>query len=218
MSLISEPIAVAGLVTREVRTGSRDGAPTRIVVARRTYPTDQADLWDALTDPDRIRRWFVPVTGDLTVGGRYQVEGNASGVVQECAPPQRFAATWEMGPQMSWLEVSLSPAGQSTTLTLTHEAHVDPEMWSQFGPGAVGVGWDLGLLGLGLYVSSGAAVDPAEAAALPGTPEGVAFIRAVASGGADAAVGDGDDPAGARTAAEQTVGFYTAVPEDVQGS
>jgi len=218
MSLISEPIAVAGLVTRGVRTGSRDGAPTRIVVARRTYPTDQADLWDALTDPERIRRWFVPVTGDLSVGGRYQVEGNASGIVQECAPPQRFAATWEMGPQVSWLEVSLAPAGEGTTLTLTHEAHVDPEMWSQFGPGAVGVGWDLGLLGLGIYVSSGAAVDPAEAPALPGTAEGVAFIRAAASGWADAAVGDGDDPAAARAAAERTVGFYTGVPEDVPES
>jgi hypothetical protein len=33
-------VATAGLVTREVRGGSRDGEPTKIGVARRTYPTD----------------------------------------------------------------------------------------------------------------------------------------------------------------------------------
>jgi len=34
-----DPVATAGLATREVRSGSRDGAPTRIAIARRTYPT-----------------------------------------------------------------------------------------------------------------------------------------------------------------------------------
>jgi uncharacterized protein YndB with AHSA1/START domain len=71
-----DPVATSGLVTREIRSGSRDGAPTKVAVARRTYPTDQADLWHALTDPDRIPRWFLPVSGDFTVGGRYQIEGN----------------------------------------------------------------------------------------------------------------------------------------------
>ena len=60
-----DPLATAGLVAREVRTGSRDEAPTKIVIARRTYPTGQADLWDALTNPDRIPRWFLPVSGEL---------------------------------------------------------------------------------------------------------------------------------------------------------
>ena len=55
---------------------------------------------------------------------------------------------------MSWLEVKLTPADDGTTLELIHEAHVDPDLWDQFGPGAVGVGWDLALLGLGLYVDS----------------------------------------------------------------
>ncbi len=39
---------------------------------------------------------------------------------------------------------------------------VDDERWVQFGPGAVGVGWDLGLLGLRLYLAGdGTPVDPA---------------------------------------------------------
>ena len=79
-----DPVTTAGLVTREVRSGIRDGAPTKIAIARRIYPADQADLWDALTNADRIPRWFLPVSGDLRVGGRYQLEGNAGGVVERC--------------------------------------------------------------------------------------------------------------------------------------
>jgi uncharacterized protein YndB with AHSA1/START domain len=96
-----DPMATAGLVSREVRTGSRDGAQTRIAVARRTYRTDQADLWDALTNAERIPRWFLPISGDLEPGGRYQFEGNAGGVVERCDEPEFFAVTWEMGPTVS---------------------------------------------------------------------------------------------------------------------
>ncbi|MEU7632586.1 SRPBCC family protein [Nocardia sp. NPDC049220] len=214
MTLLTDPTAIVGLVTREVRTGSRDGAPTKIAVARRSYPTDQSDLWDALTDPERIPRWFLPVSGDLRVGGHYQIEGNAGGVVEQCEEPKRFAVTWEMGPQVSWLEITLTPVDDGTLLELTHEAHVDTSLWSQFGPGAVGVGWDLALMGLGLHLSSGTAVDPVEAMAFTTTPRGVVFVQAAATRWADAAVGDGDESAGAHAAAERTIEFYTAAPED----
>ena len=52
------PIAAAGLVSREVHSGFRDGAATKIAIARRAYPTDQADLWDAVTNVDRIPGGF----------------------------------------------------------------------------------------------------------------------------------------------------------------
>ena len=213
-----DPVATAGLVTREVRSGSRDGAPTKIAIARRTYGTDQADLWDALTNADRIPRWFLPISGDLEPGGRYQLEGNAGGVIERCDEPESFAVTWVYGPMTSWLEVTLTPAGDGTTLELAHEAHVDPDLWGQFGPGAVGVGWDLALIGLGQHIESGASVDQAEAAAFPTSPEGVELIRRAATDWADAAVRDGDEPGPAHEAAERTVGFYTAAPEEGPGS
>jgi len=209
-----DPVMTAGLVAREVRTGSRHGAATRIVVARRTYATDQADLWDALTNPERIPRWFLPVSGDLTVGGRYQLEGNAGGVVERCVEPDAFAVTWELGPMMSWVEVTLTAVADGTTLELLHEATVDPEFWDQFGPGAVGVGWDLALVGLGLHIETGAPVDQEEAAAFTLSPDGVAFVRRIAEDSADAALGDGDDPVAAHEAAARTVAFYTEVPDD----
>jgi uncharacterized protein YndB with AHSA1/START domain len=208
-----DPTATADLVDREVRTGERDGVATRIVVARRTYATHQADLWDALTDPERLPRWFLPVSGELRLGGRYQLEGNAGGTVEQCDEPDRFAVTWEYADQVSWLTVTLASADDGTTIELAHEAPVDPDFWAQFGPGAAGVGWDLGLMGLGLHLDTGAPVDAEEAINWPTTPDGVAFVRHAATGWATAAVADGDDASAALTAAENTVVFYTVAPE-----
>jgi uncharacterized protein YndB with AHSA1/START domain len=211
------PLATVGLVRRAVRTGSRDGEPTKIAIAQRTYPTDQGDLWDAVTNAERIPRWFLPISGDLEPGGRFQLEGNAGGSVLRCDEPDSFAVTWEYGPMTSWLEVTLTPAGDGTTLELAHEAHVDPDLWGQFGPGAVGVGWDLALIGLGLHLETGTPVDPAEALAFPTSPEGVDFVERAAVDWADAAVADGEDPGAAREAGERTVAFYTTVSEDAPG-
>jgi uncharacterized protein YndB with AHSA1/START domain len=213
-----DPVAAAGLVAREVRSGSRDGTPTKIAIARRTYPTDQADLWDALTNAERIPRWFLPVSGDLKVGGRYQLEGNAGGTVERCDRPESFAVTWEFGATMSWVLVTLLPDGERTTLELAHEASLPPDMWEQFGPGAVGVGWDLGLRGLGLYIDSGTPVDPATAVTFPASPEGAEFIRQAAGGWADAAVRDGGEAGQAHEAAARTAAFYTPQPEAEPGN
>jgi uncharacterized protein YndB with AHSA1/START domain len=213
MTMTGDPLATVGLATREVRNGSRDGAPTKIAIARRTYRTDQGDLWDAVTNGERIPRWFLPVSGELAPGGRYQLEGNAGGVVERCEKPDSFAVTWEYGEMMSWLEVNLSLMDDGTMLELVHEAPVDPDTWVTYGPGAVGVGWDLGLMGLGLHLDTGAPVDPELALTFPASPEGVEFIRQAAAGWADAAIEAGDEPGVARAGAASTISFYTGTPE-----
>ncbi|HEY2508725.1 MAG TPA: SRPBCC family protein [Streptosporangiaceae bacterium] len=210
--------ATVGLVTREVRSGYRDGAVTKIVIARRAYRGGQADLWDALTNPERVLRWFLPVSGDLHVGGRYQLEGNAGGVIERCKVPELFAVTWEYGGMLSWVEVALTADGTDTTLELAHEAPIERDRWQQFGPGAVGVGWDLSFMSLGLHVDNGAPRDPQEAAAFPLSPGGREFVRASAAGWAEAAAADGDEPSAARQAAARTVAFYTTPPESAAGS
>ena len=54
-----------------------------------------------------------------------------------------------MGDEVSWIEVHLTPeSDERTRFTLEHVAHVDDQRWTEYGPGAVGVGWDSGLLGL----------------------------------------------------------------------
>jgi uncharacterized protein YndB with AHSA1/START domain len=208
-----DPLDTATLVDREVRTGARDGTTTRITVARRTYGTSPDELWETLTDPERLPRWFLPVSGDLRPGGRYQLEGNAGGTIETCERPHRIEVTWEYAEQVSWLRVTLHPTADGTTLELAHEAPVDPDFWGRFGPGAAGIGWDLALLGLGLHLGSGEARDPAEAEAWATSPTGVAFVRHAAADWADAAIADGDEPSAAHEAAERTVTFYTVPPE-----
>src|SRR5919112_3698868 len=51
----------------------------KAVVLRREYEAPIDEVWDAITSPARISRWFLPVSGDFRVGGRYQLEGNAGG-------------------------------------------------------------------------------------------------------------------------------------------
>ncbi len=144
------------------RQVSAPGAETRTVTLTQTYASDVDDLWDAVTNAERIPRWFLPVTGDLRLGGHYQLEGNAGGTIEECEPPTRFRATWEFGGGTSWIEVRLvAESADRTRLELAHTAPID-DHWTEFGPGAVGIGWDLGLIGLFLHLATGAPVDPVQ--------------------------------------------------------
>ena len=206
-----DTLTKAGLVARTLDTVDRDGKPAKRITAARTYPTSVEDLWDAVTNIDRIPRWFLPVTGDLHPGGRYQLEGNAGGEVLECEPPRRFEITWEMGDDTSWVTVELTgdPGGDEAHLELRHVAHVPDEFWDQFGPGAVGVGWDGALVGLDLHVSSGKSVDPEEFRSWEATAEGAAFMRASSTAWAEAAIAAGVDPEVARGWEERVAAFYT---------
>jgi uncharacterized protein YndB with AHSA1/START domain len=196
-------------VTRAVRNLERDGKPAKAVIASAIYDTDAADLWDALTTIERLPRWFLPVSGELRLGGRYQFAGNAGGTITECEPKRKIAATWEFGGSVSWVTVTLAPRGNATELRLEHVALVDPN-FPPFGPGAVGVGWELGLMGLSYHIAEpAAAIDPAVGAAWPTTAEGKQFVRRASSGWGEADVAAGEDPAKARAGAEMTRQFYT---------
>jgi len=184
----------------------------RVVTITQTYPTDVEDVWDACTNSERLPRWFLPITGDLRLGGRYQLEGNAGGTVERCDPPASFAATWEYGGDVSWIEVRLAPVDEGTRFTLEHVAHVDDDRWAEFGPGAVGVGWDLSLYGLASHLSSGTAPHPADAAAWMASPEGVQFMTASSEAWYAANLATGIGETAARSAADRTTAAYTASP------
>jgi uncharacterized protein YndB with AHSA1/START domain len=199
-----------GAVTRVVDQRQRDGRPTRVVVATRTYDSDIADVWDAITSAERIPRWFLPISGELRLGGRYQLTGNAGGEITACEPPRHVAMTWEFGGEVSWVEVRLTEESQERTrLVLEHIAHVDDDRWNQFGPGAVGVGWDLTLMGLDEHLRSGAAVDTAAAMAWTTSEEGKEYLRRSSDDWARASVAAGTDAAAAAAAAARTTAFYT---------
>jgi uncharacterized protein YndB with AHSA1/START domain len=181
-----------------------------MIAISQTYDATIDDVWDACTNVDRIPRWFLPISGDLRVGGRYQLEGNASGTIERCEPPTTFSATWEYGDQVSWIEVRLSPvAAGGTECVLEPIAPVDDEAWPRFGPGALGVGWDLAVMGLATHFASGAAVDRSEGAAWVGSADGRAFVSLSSEGWYGANVAAGAPVADARAAADRTTAFYT---------
>jgi uncharacterized protein YndB with AHSA1/START domain len=199
---------------RQVGTRTVDQGEARAVILTRTYPTDLQDMWDACTNPERIPRWFLPVSGDLKPGGRFQLTGNAGGTIERCDPPHAFRATWEFGGAISWIELRLTAVDdEATRLELTHIARVDDETWARFGPGAVGVGWELGLQGLGRHLASGAQLDPAAGQAWATSDEGRGFITASSEHWSEAAVAAGTDPATARDWRARTAAFYTGAPQ-----
>jgi uncharacterized protein YndB with AHSA1/START domain len=125
---------------------------------RREYPADVEDVWEAVTDPQRLARWFAPVAGELHEGGAFRVDGNAEGEIRECRPPSALTVTW--GSPVSIVSVRLTATGAGTALDLEHTV---PAAFAGSGAGAlyVGPGWDVALLGLDLWLRGELVDDPA---------------------------------------------------------
>jgi uncharacterized protein YndB with AHSA1/START domain len=204
-------------VRREVGTRSAPVGEVRVLSIAQSFATTTADLWDACTTAERIPRWFLPVEGRLAAGGRYQLQGNAGGMIESCDAPRSFTATWEFGGATSRIVVGVEPDGDDRArLVLEHLTDPGDDTWEQYGPGATGIGWDLSLLGLALHLSPGGALDPAEAAAWAGEDEGLRFMRVSGEAWHDADVAGGADPDEARRRADRTIEAYTA-PQDEEG-
>ena len=147
-------------ISREVATGEETAA----VTLQRRYPAAVADVWEAITDPDRVRRWFLPLTGDLRPGGTFQLEGNAGGDILSCEPPEHLAVTF--GGETSLVDVRLSAEGEQTLLILEHSVPLSLA-GSAAGALYVGPGWDGALMGVALYLDGKVAEDPVAAANSP---------------------------------------------------
>jgi uncharacterized protein YndB with AHSA1/START domain len=103
-----------------------DAGEARVAVFTRTYETSVEDLWDACTNPERLRRWYVPVSGDLRVGGRFQQVNMGSGTIVVCEPPRLLKLSLgERGADE--IELRLSPGAESGTasLELKHATTLD---------------------------------------------------------------------------------------------
>ena len=200
-----------GAVARSVSPLKRDGQPAHAVTLSRSYATTMEDLWEALTSARRIPRWFLPVSGRLELGGRYQLEGNAGGVITACEPPSQFAITWEFAGDVSWVEVRLVDDGAGRArLTLTHTARLSPH-WDEYGPGAAGVGWEMSFFGLALHLAQPGEA-PLDEARFAASPDGKALMTGSSEGWQRAAVQAGADPDAANAAARRTTAFYTGEP------
>jgi uncharacterized protein YndB with AHSA1/START domain len=199
-----------GAVRREVGSRERDGREATVVTISQAYDTDVDDLWDACTQADRLARWFAPVTGDLQLGGKYQIEGNASGTVEHCDPPKSFSLTWEFGGGVSWVDVRLAPEpGGGSRFELEHTAYPE-EHWEQYGPGAVGLGYDMALASLARHLATGEVTTEQEHAGYWASDEGKRFLAVSGDRWYEADVAGGAEPEAARASADRTVAAYTA--------
>jgi len=196
-----------GLVRRSVRNFEKDGKPASAVMLTRRYDTSVDDLWEAITSKERIPRWFLPIEGDLRLGGKYQLKGNAGGTITACVPPNHFAATWEFGGGTSWIDVKVAADEGGARLTLEHTALIE-DHWNQFGPGAVGIGWDLAVMGLERHLAGSAPVEPTEAATWMTSANGKEFMSQSGESWRVAHVASGVDPVIARERSDRTIAFY----------
>ena len=125
-------------------SAAADSAKPSLTVKRRLNASPEK-VYAAWTDPQKLIRWFgppmvVPDTVkaeiDLRVGGRYRISFTAEdgeyfevgGVYREVVPNARlaFSWAWHSTPEReSQIEISLSPEGSGTLLTLHHAQFAD---------------------------------------------------------------------------------------------
>ena len=124
------------------------------------YATDIDDLWSAITEPDRLARWWGKVDGDLRAGGEFHlvVEWEGTGHVDVCEPPHRLQVTiresdesYRQGqgvpPFDSKIQATLTPAGDQTDLVI--EVRGMPLDKIAF----YGTGWQIHAENLAIYLS-----------------------------------------------------------------
>ncbi|WP_412543524.1 SRPBCC domain-containing protein [Longispora sp. K20-0274] len=110
------------LYRREIAAGE-----ARCAVFRRTYDAPIEDVWDACTDPERLRRWYAPVKGDLTLGGEFTQGDFGPGRVTRCEAPRLLTVALGGGdpaPDEIELRLTANPDG-GTTLEFEHATTID---------------------------------------------------------------------------------------------
>ena len=172
-------------------TLATDGA-TGSVRFERSYPTTTADLWETVTSPTRISRWFSPVDGELRPGGHYRVDmgsdGVADGRILACDPGRSYRVSWEeLGTQESEIEVTVRADGDGAVLVL-HHRRLPAKVLAEYGAGWQGI---LERIGTAADDRSGGTAAPSDdrytvllpayqaAAAAAGVPEWAADIDGV---------------------------------------
>ena len=161
--MLEEIAAIRRSVARD------DDAGTVSVRVARTYQADIEDVWDAVTNPERIPRWLYPISGDFKPGGSFQLEGNAGGEILRCDRPTWLQVTF--GGSESVLDLRATGTGDRTTIELSHTV---PLAMAGSAAGAlfVGPGWDDALLGLARYLRGEAVGDQRE---VENSPEIITF-------------------------------------------
>jgi uncharacterized protein YndB with AHSA1/START domain len=118
------------------------------------YDTDIADLWSAITEPDRLARWIATVEGDLRVGGTIQSQFTSTwegpGRIDVCDPPNHLVVTMEPGTEdEAVIEAVLTAEGEGTRLVVEERGLPLDVLYLH------GAGWQAHVEDLGRYLAGG---------------------------------------------------------------
>jgi uncharacterized protein YndB with AHSA1/START domain len=118
------------------------------------YGTDIADLWSAVTEPDRLARWIATVEGDLRVGGTIQSQFTSTwqgpGRIDVCDPPNHLVVTMEPGTEdEAVIEAVLTAEGERTRLVVEERGLPLDVLYLH------GAGWQAHVEDLGRYLAGG---------------------------------------------------------------
>lgn len=102
---------------------SADGAG--VVRIEERFDADVDEVWSALTEPERLARWYGEIEGELRVDGAYHAHLHASGWegtgrVEVCVPPRRFVVVSKGLDETNEVstEVKLTGDGHRTALVV----------------------------------------------------------------------------------------------------
>ncbi len=118
------------------------------------YDTTAADLWSALTEPDRLARWVAEVTGDLRPEGwfhaRFTSGWDGPGRVDVCEPNRRLLATMSPGADdETVIEATLTDEEGRTRLVIEERGFSLEEVADH------GAGWQAHVEDLRSYLAGG---------------------------------------------------------------
>jgi uncharacterized protein YndB with AHSA1/START domain len=127
----------------------------------RRYDAAPAEVWAALTEPERLARWFARAELDLRVGGHYSLwfdpddaTQQAQGEVLALEPGRVLELSWRHPEHAdSVVRFELEPDGAGTILVLDHRA-----LPAEAAPGHAG-GWHAHLDSLAAHLGEGGDAD-----------------------------------------------------------
>lgn len=122
---MSDPQLLALLGTLRDDEPAGAAGERRAVRFTRRYPVPAAELWTALTSPERLARWFAQVDGDLSVGGEVTVTFDGGTVtpmvIRRCDAPRELEVAWTFPAEPdSVLLVQVADADGGSELVLDH--------------------------------------------------------------------------------------------------
>jgi uncharacterized protein YndB with AHSA1/START domain len=128
---------------------SQDGKG--VVTVQDRFDTDIDDLWAAISDPDRLRRWLGEVEGDLRVGGHFRAHFSlasgweGTGRVEACEPPRRLLVRTVAAGKSDeqFIEATLTADGDQTIL-VWEERGMPVRLLAPYGAGIQAQVEDLG--------------------------------------------------------------------------